>query len=221
MYYAISLIFSHLTFSQVQRPSQFVFKLLLCTLLLNYSSTICQFFVDIVSKISLAVRIIGEEVLRIEISFATLIENLNIKFPIVSQEFNLFSFDGLMRSLIYVGFMNLAISYSLRYIMIQVFCLIFPFAILCLSIEKFSWIFKSWLKIFFSLLFLQILVSCILLIAFSLETLEDGTFTSLLHLGSIYSLIKANSFIKDFMGGLSTDVNTGISSIKSLISKNN
>ena len=105
--------------------------------------------------------------------------------------------------------------------MIQVFCLICPFAILSLSIDNFKWIFKAWFKIFLSLLFLQILVSIILLIAFSLETLQDGVFTSILYLGSVYALIRANSFIKDFMGGLSTDVNTGISSITSLLSRNN
>ena len=100
------------------------------------------------------------------------------------------------------------------------FCLISPFAIITLIIDKCSWFFKAWIKAFLSLLFLQILVAFILLIAFSLERLENSTFVSLLYIGSIYALIRANSFIRDLMGGLSTDVSANIPSIKSLFTKN-
>ena len=101
--------------------------------------------------------------------------------------------------------------------MIKVFILICPFAILSLSVDKFNWIFKAWCKIFLSLLFLQILVALILLITFSLEYKQNDIFSELIYIGSIYSLIKANSFLKEFMGGLSTDVNFGLTTIKNLI----
>lgn len=221
LYYGVSLLLSYLTFSEVQKPSQFVFKIVFCSILITFSKKICYCFIFFFSNISLGIRFVGEELLKTEICFTSLIETLNSSFALNSQSFNLFSFDGLIKSLISFGFINLAISYSLRYIMIQVFSIITPFAILCLCINKFSWIFKAWLKIYLSLLFLQILVAVILLVVFSLRTYEPGNFTSLLYLGSIYALIKANSFIRDFMGGISTDVSAGISSVKSLLSKNN
>jgi len=212
IYYAISLLFSYLTFSQVQRPSQFIFKLILCLIALNSSEFICYGLVFLASSISLAIRNLGETLFSNNICFAALLENLNLINN--SEGFNLFSFDELIKALISFGFINLILSYSLRYIMIKVLILICPFAILSLSIDKFSWIFKSWIKLFLSSLFLQILVSLILLITFSLN-MEVNLFSQLIYLGSIYSLIKSNTFIRDFMGGLSTDVNIAISNLKS------
>lgn len=221
IYYACLLFISHLTLSQVQRPSQFVFKLLLCGFMVSSATTVCYWMVYFTSYLSTFIRIVGEELLKTEICFSNLITCINLRFPLVSESFNLFSFDGIIRSLVSVGFINLTLSYALRYIMIQVFSIISPFAILCLAIDNFKWIFKAWLKIFLSLLFLQILVSFILLIAFSLSILEQNSFSSLLYLGAVYALIKANSFIRDFMGGLSTDITSGFSSIKSIFFRNN
>ena len=99
--------------------------------------------------------------------------------------------------------------------MIKVLILISPFAILSLSIDKFSWLFKSWIKLFLSSLLLQILISLILLVTFSLK-IEVNMSSLLLYVGSIYALMKANSFMRDFMGGLSTDINIGISNLKSM-----
>jgi len=212
IYYAISLLFSYLTFSQVQRPSQFIFKLILCLIALNSSQLICYGLTFLASSISLAIRNVGENLFNVTISFSTLLENLNIINNL--KGFNLFTFNGLIKALISFGFINLILSYSLRYIMVKVLILICPFAILSLSIDKFSWIFKSWIKLFLSSLFLQILVSLILVVIFSL-TLEVNIFSQFIYLGSIYALIKANTFIRDFMGGLSTDVNIAISNLKS------
>ncbi len=64
---------------------------------------------------------------------------------------------------------------------------------------------------------MQILVALILLITFSLEYNPNDFFSQLLYIGSIYALIKANSFLREFMGGLTTDVNLACSTIKNLI----
>lgn len=217
LYYGLSLLLSYLTFSQVQKPSSFIFKIFLCVIFVNSTKLICFCSFFMTSYISSSIRNIGEILFSKEICFSSLIEELNSTIYLNSSDFNLFTFNGLIKAFISIGFINLAISYSLRYVMILVFSLICPFAILCSSIDKFSWIFKSWLKIFLSLLFLQILVALILLVTFSLDYVQNDTFSQLIYIGSIYSLIKANSFIKDLMGGLSTDVNFGINTIKNLI----
>lgn len=98
------------------------------------------------------------------------------------------------------------------------FILLSPFAFLSLILTGTTWIFKSWLKIFLSLLFLQILVPLILLIVFSINLSSESLFSKLTYVGSIYTLIKANSFLIDFMSGLSSDITIGISNIKSIIS---
>ena len=61
------------------------------------------------------------------------------------------------------------------------------------------------------------MVSIILLIAFSINNKSGDIFSKLIYIGSMYALIKANSFIKDFMGGLSTDISLGINNISSFI----
>ena len=82
-----------------------------------------------------------------------------------------------------------------------------------------SWFFKTWLKLFSSLLLLQVFVSLILLVTFSINYTSSDIFSKIVYIGSIYSLIKANNFVKEFMGGLSTDVSTGISNFKNLFTK--
>ena len=216
LYYALAFLLSHLTFSQVQRPSSFIFKLFLCIFAVNCCFELCYSAVFVNTCITNLIRKVGENLFNTQICFTKLLENLNSTLY-TETTFNLFTFDGLIRAFISLGFVNLAISYSLRYVMVRVFILLCPFAILSLSVDKFSWIFKAWCKIFLSLLFLQILVALILLITFSLEYDPNDFFSQLLYIGSIYALIRANSFLREIMGGLTTDVNFGLTTIKNLI----
>ena len=43
------------------------------------------------------------------------------------------------------------------------------------------------------------------------------TFSKLIYIGSIYALIKANSLLRQIIGGITTEVSGGISGIKSLL----
>lgn len=216
LYYGFSLLLSYLTFTQVQKPSSFIFKIFLCAVAINSSKLICYCTIFVNSAISSSLRSVGEQLFGTHICFNTLIENLNSNI-FTKEAFNLFTFNGLIKAFISIGFVNLAISYSLRYVMVKVFILICPFAILSLSIDKFSWIFKAWCKTFLSLLFLQILVSLILLITFSLDYDPNNIFSELVYISSIFAIIKANTFLKEFMGGLTTDINFGLTTIKNLI----
>ena len=85
------------------------------------------------------------------------------------------------------------VSYSFRYILIKVFVLIAPFAILSNSLNSTSWFFKSWIKNLFSLLFIQIIVSIILLILFSMNFSSGNLAIKFIYVGGLFALIKANS----------------------------
>ena len=98
--------------------------------------------------------------------------------------------------------------------MVKVFVLLAPFAFISLSLETTSWFFKSWLKNLFSLLFIQIIVSLVLLILFSLDYSATNLFNKFVYVGGIYALIRANTFVRQFIGGISTNVSQ---SVKSLI----
>ena len=218
IYYIFTLMLSHFTFSQVQNPIQFIFKLLLCAVAINSSEFLIELFLSLVSNISLSIREIGEIILDENICLSTFIEKANSNVYIENAEFNMFSINGLIKGLISIGLLNLSISYSVRYIMVKVFVLLTPFALTSLLNLNTSWIFKSWFKILLSLLLLQILIPLILLVSFSLNFNSSDIFSKVIYIGCIYSLIKCNTFIKDFMGGLSTDVSVGISNFKSFLS---
>ncbi len=219
MYYAIKLLLSHLTFSQVQKPSQFTFKLFLCVISMNFSSFIIRNSIYLISDLSLSIREVGEIVFNKNICLSTFIQEFNSTIYLEDSSFNIFTLNGLLKSFVSVGFLNLAISYALRYIMIKVFIFISPFAFMSLINPSTSWFFKTWLKLFSSLLLLQVFVSLILLVTFSINYTSSDIFSKIVYIGSIYSLIKANNFVKEFMGGLSTDVSTGISNFKNLFTK--
>lgn len=210
LYYCFKLIYSHFTGIQIERPYQFVFKLLIFGIFLNCSFYICQFLIYFNSIISSAIREIGSTVLGEEISFSSLIQNLNSIITVDSSEINVFSLDGLLRGLISISFINLLFTYSLRYIMIKVVILLTPFAFLTLINSSTSWFFKAWLKIFLSLLFIQPFVSIILLIIFALNFASTDITSKLLCIGSIYALIRANSYVQSFIGGISIDVSQNL-----------
>ena len=219
LYYACFLLLSKFTMSQTQSPMQYIIKLFLCGIAINSSIYIAEQFVTIFSNISLAIREVGESVFHESICLSTFIEKFNSSVYIDGSTLNVFSLDGLMKGFVSIGLLNLAISYSIRYVLIKVFILFSPFAFISLLNQNTSWIFKSWFKLIVSLLSLQILISLILLISFSIKFKSTDMFSKFIYMGSIYAIIRANSFIKDFMGGLSTDVNISLSGIKSIFNK--
>ena len=169
LYYSINYLISHLTLSRVEKPSQFIFKLIIFSILMNGSIWICIQIVDIVSIVTNSIRQIGESLFKESICFSNFIKIINEKIY-VEEHLNIFSFDGVIKSFITFGFMNLIFSNSLRYIMIQVFIIISPFGFMCLISGKTEYFFKRWVICFLSLLIEQILISVILILAFSLET---------------------------------------------------
>ncbi len=219
LYYAFFLLLSRFTFSQVQNPVQFISKLFLSAIAINYSLFIVEQFITLFSNISLAIREVGENIFNENICLTSFIENFNSTVYLEDSQLNIFSVDGLMKCFVSIGLLNLAISYSIRYVLIKVFIIFAPFAFISLINTNTSWIFKSWFKLFISLLALQIMVSLILLISFSIEFKASDVLSKFIYIGSVYALIRANSFIKEFIGGLSTDVSVGISNFRSLLSK--
>ena len=208
IYYAIRYSYSVFTGNNVEKPTQFIFKMIIIGIFINSSFFLCEQILNINYLISGSIQDIGKSITNKDITFSCLIQNLNSVISISENSFDLFSFDGIIKGFISVGLLNILFSYSLRYIIIQVFVLTTPLAMLSLINSSSYWIFKSWSKAFFSLLLLQSFVSLILIIMLSLDTSNK-----LLLIGSIYALIRANTFIREILGGVSIDVSSNISSI--------
>lgn len=113
--------------------------------------------------------------------------------------------------------MNLTFTYAIRFILIKVFVLISPFAFLSLCTQSTSTFFKAWIKCFLSLLFVQIFICFILIIIFSMDFNPNNSLSKFLLCGAIFSLIKANSFVRQFLGGITTDFSSGLQNISSVL----
>lgn len=210
LYYAIRYLMSHLTYQSVEHPFSFIIKMIIFGISMNFSFFLIQMFLDLNFNISLAIRNLGETLFGKNICFSELISTINTNMSINTSSINIFSIDGLIKSTLSISLLNLVLSYSIRYITIKVFVLLGPFAILSLTLNSTSWFFKSWLKNLFSLLFIQIIVSLVLLILFSLDFSSANLLNKFIYVGGIYSLIKANSFVREFIGGVSTDVSQAV-----------
>ena len=190
---------------------QFVFKLLIFGIFINCSFFICELFIYFTSLISDAIRGVGSNLLGEEICFSNLIENLNSVVTTDANSLNVFSFDGLLKSLMSIGFISLLFTYSLRFIMVKVLLLLTPFALLTLINNSTAWFFKAWLKIFLSLLFIQPFISIILLIVFALDFNSPEVTSKILCVGAMYALMRANTYVTSFVGGISTNVTSNLS----------
>ena len=100
--------------------------------------------------------------------------------------------------------------------MIKIFILLAPFSIFTSASSQLSWFFKAWSKNLFSLLFIQIIVSFVLLLLFSMDFNSGNLFIKFSYIGGIYVLLRANSFVREFIGGVSTTVSQGVGQFVSL-----
>lgn len=216
LYYGFKYLISHITYHKVESPFSFIMKIIIFGICMNFSPFIVELILNLNSNISLAIRDLGENLFGKEICFSELINTINTNIAIDTNSLNIFSVDGLIKSTLSISLLSLVFSYSLRYIMIKVFLLLSPFAFISLSLDSSSWFFKSWLKNLFSLLFIQIIVSLVLLILFSLDYSSTNLFNKFIYVGGIYALIRANTFVRQFIGGISTDIAQSVKSLTNL-----
>lgn len=210
LYYAIRLIYSYYMNLQIERPYQFLFKLLIFGIVMNGSFIVCKQFLELNSFISEAIRSLGSNLFGNELSFSELIRQLNNIVSVNETDFTIFSFDGLMKSFISIGLLNLIFSYSLRYIMVKFFTLLTPFAILSLINQSTSWFFRTWFRTILSLLLQQSFVALILLLIFSVDFSSTDIFSKLICIGGMYALIKINHYMRTLIGGISTDISNNL-----------
>lgn len=216
IYYCFRLMLSYYSGNGIEKPNQFLVKAIICAICINYSLFFCTEIIKINNLISDSFCQLGYNICKKEISFNTLILETN-NFINLENNFNIFSFNGLLKSSISIGMINLLFSYSIRYILIKILILLSPFAILSLIMQATSWFFKIWLRTFISLLLLQSFVALILLIIFMINISVTDILSQISYISALFILSKANSYIKEIFGGVSTDFNANISSIKSLL----
>lgn len=176
LYYAFRFLLSHFGIIESEKPTKFIFKLIIFGICMNFSLFICDQIIYLNSLISGTLRFMGEKLYNFPISFSTLISELNSVITINGDSLDIFSLDGILKTIISGGILNLTIVYSIRYVLIKVFILISPFAFLSLTTPPTSILFKSWFKSFISLLLVQDFVSIVLLLIFSFNFKSSSSF---------------------------------------------
>jgi len=166
---------------------------------MNFSFFICDELIYLISTISAAVRQIGENLFNTKICFSNMISKLNSVISI-NENLDIFSLDGIIKSLVSIGMLNLVITYAVRYVLIKIFVLLSPFAILSLCNKNTAILFNSWFKSFLSLMLVQVFVAIILLLIFSLDISSNKIFSKFILIGAIFILIKANEYVKEMLG---------------------
>lgn len=216
LYYGMRLLLANFTYTQIEMPTQFIFKLIIFGIFMNCSYFVLEQFIGIICNISQAIRDIGEDLFGKSICFSELITTINNTASFNNTTINVFSIDGLIKGTLTVSLLGLVFSYALRFIMVKIFILLAPFAFLSLAQNSTSWFFKSWVRNMFSLLFIQIIVAIVLLIMFSMDFSSNNLLNKFLYVGGMYALIRANSFVREFIGGISTDVQTNVGNLLKL-----
>ena len=208
LYFIIKYFFSAFSSVQTERPFQFIFKLFVFALIINFSYTICFCIINFTNLISSSLQELGKDVVHSNISFAELINKLNNKISISSSEnFDLFSFDGMIKTLASIGLLSLLLNYSVRYVLIMFFIISSPLAFLSLINYSTNWIFKAWFKSLFSLLVIQIFLPLIFIVIFSIDMNNK-----ILFVGSIYTMTKINDYVRELFGGISSDFSHNLQS---------
>lgn len=215
IYYAARYMFSNFTYEKTENPFQFIFKCIIFGICMNYSFFIIEQILDLNNNVCSLIKEIGEDLWNKKICFTNLITEINENLSINKNNIDIFTLDGLIKGTLTVSLLNLVFSYSLRYIMIKIFILLSPFAFLSLILNNTSHFFKSWYKNLFSLLFIQLIVSIILLLLFSMDYTKENLINKYIYIGGIYALIRSNSIVKELFGGISTTVQSGINNLKS------
>ena len=206
LYYSLKFLFSHLIYVKTESPKEFIFKAIIFSTLMNNSLWICEQIIFIIDLCTTFFISTAEELFQKTITFSEFLNILNTTLFWVPAATDLFSFSGIVKSFSSIGLINLVFTFSLRYIMILIFILISPFAFLSLLTNSSSWIFKTWIKSFVSLLLYQLIIGLLLIISFTFTNIANSLLVSIFYVGIIQAFQRTSFFIKELLGGINISV---------------
>lgn len=217
LYYSLKFLFSHLIYVKTESPKEFIFKAIIFSTLMNNSLWICEQIIFIIDLCTTFLISTAEELFQKTITFSEFLNILNTTLFWVPAATDLFSFSGIVKSFSSIGLINLVFTFSLRYIIILIFILISPFAFLSLLTNSSSWIFKTWIKSFVSLLLYQLIIGLLLIISFTFTNIANSLLVSIFYVGIIQAFQRTSFFIKELLGGINISVSNSSNSFSSFL----
>lgn len=199
LFYVFRFALSHLTYSKIDSPYQFIFKCIIFITCMNSAFWICEKIIDLISLLSDSICELGTFITGHNINFSNFISQINSALYLSTEIFDIFSFDGILKIISSIGFLYILLTFCVRYIFCKILVLLAPFAFISLISNHFDGFFKGWLKQFLILLFIQIAVSLILVLGFTLEFHTENALSKLIYVAIIVTIAKCNYQIKELL----------------------
>lgn len=212
LYYCVRLILSHYSGAEIESPARFFIRVIVAATAMNFSKEICQLIITCSSSISsFFLTLTSEEPLTFR-ALAELLENRNASWD---------PLNGIVGLIVNTLYFNLALLFGTRHLLVRLIVLVSPFAFLCFSNTSLEGFYKSWFRMFISLLLVQMLNSLLLLLIFGVVNGEDLLTDEILILSILTAFTKTNDIIKEFLNGagISSNFNSGVQGLKSMVSR--
>lgn len=209
-YRIIRIVLSIYTSQDTELPYFYILKSVVIIICMNCCLFICEQILEINYLITQYLMELGKYLFDEQISFLSFSNIIN-SYISSTNEFNIFSIEGIIQSLVTFGSITLLLSYILRYILIKLLIICSPFAFLCLLHDNLHIYFYNWIKYLMLLLLTQNFI-CIALYLPHILDFDNSLYSKFLIIGTILFLYQLNNYIKEFMGGFSISNNVGVSS---------
>ena len=202
LFYILNFTVSHLIYTKVDSPYQFIFKSIIFIGCSYSSFWICSKTIKFTSLITDLIKKIGQGITGYEISFTNLIDNINSSLYTSLQILDIFSFDGLLKFCTTLITIYILIFFSIRYITCILLILMSPFSFLSLVNNTFDGFFKGWIKEFLELLFTQLIVSLLLVISFCIDFNSENIISKISYFSLLLLIAKCRLKTKSIFSEL-------------------
>ncbi len=203
IYYVLSNLLSMYNGNKVQNMYSFIIRIIFVAILVNSSYYICEQILNIFELFTNSIDQFAKSISGKVVNFE------NLKEIIVSindfMNSDLLSLDGIIKGIISFGAVSVLINFSIRYVTIIFLIIISPFALVSIASELSIEFFKTWLKIFVTNLFIQIIVKLIIIIPIMYKHTNNIMYKIIL-VGTIYLIYKINYFTKEIFVKFSSQV---------------
>lgn len=198
-YYIFSIIISMYNGMTKENISHFILKLVVVVLIVNNSYYICNQILTFNELFNQSFSEFSNNIIGKEPNFSNLQKEVTNLEEILKND-NL-TLEGIIKSLISFSSFSLIIVFSIRYVTIIFLIIISPITLMCMFSNVTRGITKTWGKVLFINLIIEIFIKLIILIPLAYKK-EDIIYKVIL-LGSIYVLLRINNFVKEFVAQIS------------------
>lgn len=213
LYYIINYFIKKIINEEIENPYTFIIKAIIAGFFIIYIKDIILLGISVNNMISKEILNLTKTFFNEKVTFENILIKINEALYTQGQEFNVMSFDGIIKIYLIFGIINLIFEYSLRYVMIKIMFILSPIFIAFKANRKIEYLYNNWTKGIFSLLFMQNIIAIILVLSTRFMVSSIIPINKIIYIGMIYALIKVNVFVKEMFGGVSIEVQTPIKNI--------